>query len=70
MTQNTPTIRTLAATAVLVALTLQGNARAQTSSASTPPPNSNLKLGESGGQPKGYAFLLTTPPRCRRSGSN
>ena len=65
MTTNTPTTRILAATAALVALTLQGNAGAQTSSASTPLPHRNLQLKESGGEPKGYAFLLPILPNGR-----
>jgi hypothetical protein len=58
MTPNPLTIRTLAATAVLVALILPGDARAQTAITSTTPREDNLQLKESSGGPKGYAFLL------------
>lgn len=65
MKPTLPTINRLAATAVLVVLGLQGATRAQVKSA-TPPPSGNLQLQESGGGPRGYAFLLpSTPDRDR-----
>jgi hypothetical protein len=60
MTKRTPTITTLAAATVLVALTWPADTRAQI--ATTPPPSSNLNLKESAGGPKGYAFLLPIVP--------
>jgi hypothetical protein len=52
---------TLVATLVLVAVTLAGNAHAQTTITATST-QSNLGLKESSGPPKGYAFLLPTKP--------
>lgn len=60
MTKNTPTISTIAAATVLVALSVQGNIRAQV--ATTPPPSGNMKLQESAGGPKGYSVLLPVVP--------
>jgi hypothetical protein len=56
MTKRTPTITTLAAATVLVALTWPADTRAQI--ATTPPPSGNLNLKESAGGPKGYSVLL------------
>lgn len=64
MRQNMLTTRTIAATVVLASLTLQGDLGAQVPGASTGP-QSNLQLGESSGEPRGYAFLMPVQPHGR-----
>ena len=63
MNPNRLGIRTLAATIGLAALGLQGEMRAQVTGAT---PQGNLKLGESGGEPRGYAFLMPVEPPTGR----
>jgi hypothetical protein len=58
MTLTVKMIRSLVASTMLAVGVMQGDAGAQTY---TTPTQNNLNLRESGGQPRGYAFLLHTP---------
>jgi hypothetical protein len=72
MKEKSRTMNTVGS-ALVVALTLAGDAGAQatgtigsrTAGGTDPLPHGTLPLGESGGQPKGYAFLMQVLPQGR-----